>query len=182
MIVGSDLEWNKNEIRSVKRCSICKLEKALHDFSKQKECREGRTKQCKSCCNLRYKEYRERNLEKYRTRSRKQQASYRDRYPDRVRLAKRSYKLRINFGISVEAYDKKLLQQAGVCAICKKPETFLTSTGKIAALCVDHDHITGVVRDLLCSRCNVALGFLGEDIQKAKALLLYLRKWSNKCR
>ena len=48
-------------------------------------------------------------------------------------------------------------KQNGVCAICGNPET-ATSHGTIRRLSVDHDHETGEVRGLLCSKCNFALG------------------------
>jgi hypothetical protein len=42
--------------------------------------------------------------------------------------------------------------QGGVCAICKR----LPPPGK--PLSIDHDHATGKVRGLLCTRCNLMLG------------------------
>src|SRR6266851_2205326 len=60
----------------------------------------------------------------------------------RVRVLKR-------YGISEEEYERLLRLQNGVCAICKeKPEGWL---------CVDHCHLTGKVRGLLCKNCNSAL-------------------------
>lgn len=59
--------------------------------------------------------------------------------------------LRHRYGIDIDAYESLLEQQGGVCAICDSPP------GK-RPLDVDHDHDTGVVRGLLCPRCNTALG------------------------
>lgn len=44
--------------------------------------------------------------------------------------------------------------QKGLCAVCKKPETALSQTGKLKRLAVDHCHKTGKVRGLLCTSCN----------------------------
>ena len=55
------------------------------------------------------------------------------------------------YKITEEEYQKILTFQNGGCAICnKKP--------KNARLAVDHDHLTGLVRGLLCWRCNNAVG------------------------
>jgi hypothetical protein len=48
-------------------------------------------------------------------------------------------------------------QQGGVCAICGEPRP------EERTLHVDHDHETGLIRGLLCFRCNQAIGSLQED-------------------
>jgi hypothetical protein len=61
------------------------------------------------------------------------------------------------YGIDVEDYERMLFEQDGVCYICKQPPVK-------RALDIDHDHVTGKVRGLLCSNHNRALGLLGDDI------------------
>lgn len=79
------------------------------------------------------------------------------------------------YNVSMEEYRELLKLQGGVCAICKLPETYLApSTYQPRLLAVDHDHVTGTVRGLLCSKCNRALGFFGDDISILKAALAYL--------
>jgi hypothetical protein len=57
------------------------------------------------------------------------------------------------YGLSTAQVN--LLMQEDVCEICGR---FLE--GK---LCVDHDHKTGIVRGVLCKRCNIALGCMNDD-------------------
>lgn len=61
---------------------------------------------------------------------------------------RRAYHLKSLYNMSVEQYDTILDSQGGVCAICLRPPR-----GK--KLSVDHDHITGIVRGLLCTSCNL---------------------------
>ena len=49
-------------------------------------------------------------------------------------------------------------------------------------LVVDHNHDTGVVRGLLCSRCNTGIGLLGEDPARIIAAAMYLMNHSNHSR
>lgn len=58
-----------------------------------------------------------------------------------------------------------LTDQNECCAICKNKRP----------LKVDHNHDTGKVRGLLCDKCNVALGLLGENINVVESLLIYLK-------
>lgn len=58
--------------------------------------------------------------------------------------------------------------QNGVCAICKKTCTCGRS------LAVDHNHKTGKVRALLCSRCNRGLGLFMENPEYLNAAKEYL--------
>ncbi len=61
-----------------------------------------------------------------------------------------------------------LALQGGVCAICsKKP--------KRGFLCVDHCHRTGMIRGLLCAKCNSGLGFYDDDPNRTQAATGYLR-------
>lgn len=66
-----------------------------------------------------------------------------------------------------------LSEQGGTCFICRRPETKVLN-GKITRLAVDHDHVTGHVRRLLCAACNAALGLLDENSDRALALASYI--------
>jgi hypothetical protein len=43
-----------------------------------------------------------------------------------------------------------------------------------AALCLDHDHVTGVFRGWLCKRCNSAIGLLGDSLYGVLCAVDYL--------
>jgi hypothetical protein len=66
------------------------------------------------------------------------------------------------FGITIDEYDRIFEKQNGVCAICNNPETKIIK-GVVAFLSVDHDHKTGKVRGLLCSKCNMGIGYFNDD-------------------
>jgi hypothetical protein len=65
------------------------------------------------------------------------------------------------FGLTPEQYSEMEKAQDGLCAICKRPPT--ASDPRKKRLCVDHDHETGKVRQLLCHGCNVGLGCLQDN-------------------
>jgi hypothetical protein len=75
-----------------------------------------------------------------------------------------------NFGLTLKEYQAKMASQQGVCAVCH-----LSSAKRLA---VDHCHTTKQTRDLLCHRCNLALGLLEDSETLALALASYLNKWS----
>lgn len=77
------------------------------------------------------------------------------------------------YGVDPQWVEKRLAEQMGRCAIC---ETRLKSPREI---CVDHDHVSGVARAVLCPRCNSALGYLLDDACIASAAANYLRSWSH---
>lgn len=79
-----------------------------------------------------------------------------------------------NYKITGEDFDRMLEEQDGVCAICKNPNTKLWETNR--GRFVDHDHLTGQVRGILCIRCNTQLGML-EDKVFVEAAMKYLQEY-----
>lgn len=70
------------------------------------------------------------------------------------------------YGITAEDYDHMFAEQNGLCAICGRPDS--------RALSVDHDHETGKVRGLLCSKCNFLLGYADDDPEILTRAIEYL--------
>jgi hypothetical protein len=75
------------------------------------------------------------------------------------------------YGLTVKTYDALLAKQSGLCAVCHGP-----AVGKGDQLSVDHDHMTGRVRGLLCHHCNAALGHLFDDPNLLRQAAIYLEK------
>lgn len=72
------------------------------------------------------------------------------------RLSMRKHFLMKLYSLTVFEYDLLLANQNGCCAICKKAI-------ESKQLSVDHDHVTGKVRGLLCNNCNLGLGNFKDD-------------------
>ena len=82
----------------------------------------------------------------------------------------REYRLKRRFNLTQEDYDILFEQQNGVCDICGG-----TNNGR--TLAVDHNHVTGAVRGLLCLTCNAAIGMLQDDITLLASAIVYLKKF-----
>jgi hypothetical protein len=54
-------------------------------------------------------------------------------------------------GFTSARYDRMFLDRSGCCDICHLPAE--------RPLNLDHDHRTGVIRGLLCTTCNLTLGW-----------------------
>ena len=115
-------------------------------------------------------EYRAAVLEYQREYARKQRQD--PEYRARRKAARKPiysmrYRLKKEFGLTVEDYEQLHETQGGKCAVCGRPEN-----GR--RLDVDHCHTTGKIRGLLCNPCNQSLGLLGESPERIKGLLAYL--------
>lgn len=69
------------------------------------------------------------------------------------------------YGITRRELEAMLKKQRGVCAIC------LRACRERRNFCVDHDHATGRIRGLLCTRCNKGIGLLHELEEAARYVL-----------
>lgn len=74
--------------------------------------------------------------------------------------------LRRTYGLSAADLAALLDEQRGVCAICETRP----------AVHVDHDHLSGDVRGVLCFPCNVALGQLKDDVALFRKAIDYLER------
>lgn len=70
-----------------------------------------------------------------------------------------------SYGLTWEAFELMMRRQSGKCAIC---------LGRSGRLIVDHDHVTGAVRGLLCNRCNAGLGQFQDSQSRLSAAINYL--------
>jgi hypothetical protein len=102
------------------------------------------------------------NPEKYHVKQREYVETGQKQVWDRKSYLKRTY------GMTLEDYERMFEAQAGVCAICSeaRPEE--------RTLHVDHDHETGMIRGLLCFRCNNALGDFDEEYELFQRAADYL--------
>lgn len=78
----------------------------------------------------------------------------------------REYVLRYLYGLPIEKFEEMKVAQNNQCAICQK----------LRPLAVDHCHRTGKVRELLCKKCNLALGYIEDNAESAAAMVCYLEK------
>lgn len=105
---------------------------------------------CKECERIRHKKFYDNHL-KYRQNCSQQNRNL------------------IKYGLSRDEYNNLFTKQNGKCAICKISQDQLSKT-----LAVDHNHITQKVRGLLCTKCNLMLGFAADRIEILQAAMEYL--------
>ena len=80
-------------------------------------------------------------------------------------------KLKAKYNITMEEYYDLYEKQGGRCAGCGR------ITGEAGwKLSVDHDHITGRIRGLLCVDCNLAVGSAKDSPIVLRQLALYLER------
>lgn len=138
-----------------KKCTRCGEVKTLESFHNSKVAKDGKGSHCKAC-----------------TKARLSTPEMKDKRRNHAWKAclKR-------FNLTEADYDAMFERQMGLCAICHKPET-----GGIR-LAVDHDHSCcssdsscgKCVRGLLCKRCNMGIGLLGDNPDVMTNALLYLK-------
>lgn len=82
----------------------------------------------------------------------------------------------LGHGCSEETYRQLEVEQAGTCAICGQPVGHISKHLRQCKLTVDHNHVTGAVRGLLCNRCNRGLGFFRDSPELLRSAARYLER------
>ncbi|KKM94802.1 hypothetical protein LCGC14_1194640 [marine sediment metagenome] len=120
---------------------------------------------CRECFNAR----RRKHYAKHHTEVRSYTNKWRKNNSERIRIGR----IKREYGISLEEYNKIITDQDNSCAVCNS--VFKVDKKPV----VDHDHITGKVRGLLCTSCNSGIGFLGDTLLSLKKACDYLSKSSD---
>lgn len=136
-----------------KECVCCKTVKPTSCFWVDRHSPNGFNRLCKECETEKKKQWRVRNADKIRR-----------------------GKLKAHHGITDTQYYEMLKSQNGVCAICGQQEFSRNRHGEPMPLFVDHNHKTGQIRQLLCSKCNSAIGMVNDDPEILIRAAEYLRK------
>lgn len=169
-----------------KKCNCCNQHKHLTEFYKDRFSSDGLYLMCKKCSNEYYKKYNtycsSEKIEKI------QETEWRETISEKIHKGweaikhkkqqntrnKDKYKekrLKYFYGISLQEYNKIFENQNGCCAICGEPQK------QQKALAVDHNHITGKIRGLLCPNCNRGIGYLKDNSHILQKAIQYLDKY-----
>lgn len=134
--------------------------------------------ECKSCNKTTCKKYREENKDiiyhkrkKYREENREKIKKHLESTKDKRRVNKITKQYRV----TEEFLQEIMNNQLGCCAICNES---LVSPSSAASYHIDHNHTTGEVRGLLCSKCNFLLGFALDNKDILSSAVSYLIKYS----
>jgi hypothetical protein len=131
-----------------KTCTVCNSSKHISEYHNRTSASDGKCYRCKSCDAIARNKWRVNNI-------------------DRAKRSDREKLLKNRYNISLKEYETLLEKQNFTCAICRQQDS-------TKSLAVDHDHITGNIRGLLCSSCNRGLGLLGDSVEAIKDVLKYL--------
>ena len=139
--------------------------KSIDAFQDEKRNKSGKRSECKACTRLYQREHSRNNKEMVNARNRRY---YHNRRKDDPVYLKRSAD-RVSarrYGLSLEEY-RAIKDNAIACDLCD--DVFEDDD---SVKCIDHCHETGVIRGVLCHRCNVDLGGY-ERLVKVKRLSAY---------
>ncbi len=155
------------DVEPAKRCKLCKVVKPLENFREVYYYKKGIKKKkiiypwCTTCDYARMKAYNIRSKNKD---------------PEKYRLRRKSYRMKNEYGITMDDYIKMRDAQGGVCAVCGNHETKKCG-GIVQPLSVDHDHSSNKIRGLLCDACNVMIGRARDDPAVLRNAAKYLDYW-----
>lgn len=143
----------------IKTCTDCGEVKLLSDFrSRGGKMAHLYKSHCNTCLYKRHRTWTENNQERV--------DGYREKDP--WTLAKRCSRRGITPEQLVDTYER----QECCCAICKSEITLVDSA-------IDHNHLTGEFRGVLCKQCNRALGMFKDSKVVLKNALDYLETFGS---
>jgi hypothetical protein len=117
------------------------------------------------------KEQRKKVVLEYYNKNKKKIKAYRAKWHQENKFSKRVREIKRKYGLSYDEYEWFYKRQDKRCAICysKLKEGFDVDK------CIDHNHKTGKIRGLLCTKCNFIIGLANEDTSVLLKAVNYLQ-------
>lgn len=154
-------------------CKSCGVRRKKRDFQ-HVESKYLQSKDQALCVFCKRKLCMQRAQSKYRnshrTKRNKESVEWRKKNPKRMARNNRKWHIKARYGISLDDYNEMFKAQNGCCAICGKHQSQHNHR-----LYVDHNHITGKVRALLCRNCNIGLGHFKDSPELLETAASYVR-------
>lgn len=118
--------------------------------------------------------WRKKHPERFRESVKGSVKKWREKNRDKIRaknkLRGKADKLKYRYKITLEDYNKMLIAHNNSCAICGTHESEMRK-----GICIDHDHVTGKIRGLLCEPCNQGIGMFKDNIVSMASAINYLK-------
>lgn len=102
----------------------------------------------------------------------KESREHRQNNLDKFLKKELTFRLKQKYGMTISDYTTMLSAQDNKCKICLSGSSYKKS----GLFVVDHSHESGVVRGLLCTRCNSALGMFGDEPERLRLAAKYIEK------
>ena len=175
------------------KCNTCKGEFSPSCFYRSATTTRGYQYKCKACVSLydkspspearkqklkKLNEWRVNNPEKRKEQKRRHYLKNKDKIDQQAKDWYHNNKERYygntikrKYGLTLNEYNALRLEQDYKCAICGDHEEVV---GK--KMYVDHNHDTGKIRKLLCTKCNVGIGMLKDSAEVLLKAAQYLQE------
>jgi hypothetical protein len=177
----------------IKMCGKCKQDKSEDAFAKNASRADGLDQWCKECRKEYVKQWIDKKPEKRVAKNEAASAYSKKRYAedpeyrDKKRKASKDWMANLTderrkahyrkgwlwsmYRLRPGAFDEAVKDQNGCCACCGDiPQEWI----------IDHCHDTGLVRGLVCRRCNNGLGSFDDDIKGLEKAIAYLRAFNDR--
>lgn len=156
----------------MKNCRYCKKDLSCELFAKNKSTKDGLSYYCKKCCVKKTTESRNREKTINLITGKTNYTRKHTEYPVNSKEYIKNLTLKKKYNITLKMYNQMLIDQNNKCKICNRHANDLPKN-----LDVDHDHITGKVRGLLCGKCNMGIGYFQDNIEIINNALLYIKSF-----
>ncbi len=146
--------------KELMECVHCHWALPLSEFYKRSDCPDKYKTACNKCTYAQ---------KKASPRYQEQGAAYAKQYREDNPRAMRSYYFKYKYGVTMDDYDFMYASQKGCCLICGDHKD---------KLIIDHDHISGAVRGLLCFGCNTGIGQFHDNVGILTKAIEYINRHS----
>lgn len=165
-----------------KLCSACQTTKPIDQFHKRARSSDGYDFKCRECKNEYQRAYTQQShvkVKKQRWQSvyyskpenKQKRQQWTTEYLARPEIKERQkwQAIKQKYKLTKEEVEAKLNLVGHRCIICNAHITKDTAV-------VDHDHVTGKLRGLLCRSCNIGLGCFHDNVGDLESAIVYLKE------